>query len=98
MTMTEADLDLLDTYLDGELSMADSQDLWHRLDRERELATALDQLRAERTDRQTVWASLEPAELEADAWSHRLTRVMRRRLMMERVTQTLRYAGAAAAC
>jgi hypothetical protein len=95
--MTEADLDLLDTYLDGELSMPDSQDLWRRLDRDAELATVLDSLRADRAERLSIWNALEPDEQAAAEWSNQLTRVMRRRRMLERVTQTLRYAGAAAA-
>jgi hypothetical protein len=62
MAINENDLQLIQTYLDGEMPTADCEGLWRRLAVEPELAAELEKLRAEVSGRQMVWGSLEPAD------------------------------------
>jgi anti-sigma factor RsiW len=62
MAVNDNDIELLDSYLDGELPMSECEGLWRRLAVEPELAAELDRLRADAATRQIVYSSLEPAD------------------------------------
>jgi hypothetical protein len=64
--VNEQDLELLETYLDGELSPAEEDQLSARLERDALLVQALGALRREREMRQSFFAGLEPAENDPD--------------------------------
>lgn len=63
----ERDLEALEAHLDGALPSEASLALCRRLSAEPDLAAALHELRAQRTVRQAVWASLEPDDAGAGA-------------------------------
>jgi hypothetical protein len=62
MAVNENDLQLIQTYLDGEMPTSECEGLWRRLAVEPELAAELEKLRADVANRQMVWTSLEPAD------------------------------------
>jgi hypothetical protein len=98
MNVSDDDLDLLETYLDGELPVADAEDLWRRLAAEPALASALDELRAERSDRLSVWESLEPSDAKITTISKRLKSATRRQDIIDWSLRGLQYTAAIAAC
>jgi hypothetical protein len=98
MNVSDNDLDLLETYLDGELPVADAEDLWRRLAAEPPLAAALDELRAERSDRLSVWESLEPSDAKITKISQRVKSATRRQDLIDWSLRGLQYTAAIAAC
>jgi hypothetical protein len=98
MNVSDSDLDLLETYLDGELPVGDAEDLWRRLRTEPMLSAALDELRAERSDRQMVWNSLEPSDATVAKVGQRLKSAGRRHDLMNFGLRGLQYGAAIAAC
>jgi anti-sigma factor RsiW len=98
LIVNETDLELLETYLDGELPMSEAEGLWRRLAVEPELSAELDQLRADRADRALVWAKHEPDDAAAEAVSDRVSAAVHRRRWIEGIRRTLVYATSAAAC
>ena len=79
MIMTEADLMLLEDYLDGELSAADARALEERSVRELELANELNRLRADRQIRVKAWRSMEGSEKAVAAVAGRVAASIQRR-------------------
>src|SRR5918993_2471097 len=61
----DPDFELLENYLDGELTPAEVQRLEHRLVLEPDLSAALGRLSAEHAVRRAVWESMEPGEAAA---------------------------------
>jgi anti-sigma factor RsiW len=97
MPIAESDLELLETYLDGELPIADAEGLWRRLSNEPVLSATLDTLRAERAMRLAVWSGMEPAEAQEIAVARRVTSIIRRRNHWESVARVSKFSSAAAA-
>jgi anti-sigma factor RsiW len=102
-TITETDIELLETYLDGEVTGADADALQHRLQAEQELSAALDDLRAQRMIRQSVWQSLEPDQKSADQLAWRISGAMQTQQQTPprrtwNTWQFARFGSAAAAC
>ena len=60
MAVSEQDLELLETYLDGELSGSEVDALIDRLRTDPALATAMETAKAERQVRMAIWTSCEP--------------------------------------
>ena len=98
MLISETDIELLETYLDGELPMAEAELLWRRLSVEDSLAAELDRMRAARTIRQAVWESMEPDEVKSKAVARRVATAIRTRHTLETSRRWLGIAVAAAAC
>jgi anti-sigma factor RsiW len=99
--MTEQDLELLETYLDGEMSVEESAELRDRVSGSPELAGALEMLRAERATRAQAWPSFEPSLLEIDRLADRLERTIGQapaHPVWDRVLSIGRIVTAAAAC
>src|SRR6266849_6510226 len=76
MHVSDDDLELLETYLDGAIDPAESTSLQIRLTVEPTLNTALEELRAERSMRQAVWRAMEPDQLSADRLTWRIQGAM----------------------
>jgi len=95
---SESDLELLETYLDGELPVADAEGLWRRLAAEPELSAQLDQLRADRELRQMVWRSMEPAETSVRRVEAGVGARARRRDVFSALRTAAGVLTAAAAC
>ncbi|HEX8523423.1 MAG TPA: hypothetical protein VF669_14310 [Tepidisphaeraceae bacterium] len=62
MSVSDNDLELLETYLDGELSPREVDALIDRLRGEPVLASAMETLKSERAVRLAVWQNYEPGE------------------------------------
>ena len=62
MAVSEQDLELLETYLDGELPGAEVDALIDRLRMDPALASAMETAKAERQVRMGIWTSCEPSE------------------------------------
>src|SRR5437764_10975801 len=62
MSVPETDLELLESYLDGELPSAESDALRRRIASEPVLAAAIQTLRSERAVRAAFWESCEPGD------------------------------------
>ena len=96
MLLVDEDLILLEDYLDNALAGARADELAARVSRERDLAAALDELRADRAVRNSVWASFEPSDAETSQLIARIrSQTSRRRFTF---TRPLRIAAAIAAC
>jgi len=98
MKVTETELDLIETYLDGELPMSEAEGLWRRLALEPELTAALDELRTDRALRINVWEQCEPAEAAAITVSRQINSAIGRRRVWESARRGAFYVTAAAAC
>ena len=102
MTISDTELDRLETYLDGALAPDEVGALQARLVVEPELASALDELRAERSMRQAVWQAMEPDAMTADRLTWRLQGAMAAQKQIPprawHQWQIARIGSAAAAC
>jgi len=102
MTISDTELDLLETYLDGALGSDAIGALRARLVVEPELAMALDELRAERSMREAVWRAMEPDQISADRLTWRVRGAMAAQVRQPRrgwsQWQLGRIGSAAAAC
>lgn len=96
--ITENDLQLLEEYLDGELSAEESDRLQIRIKAESELAVALDQMRQQRSLRRQAWQGMEPTAVQVDQLLDRVRSTARRRELWHRPLRALRFVSAAAAC
>lgn len=96
--MTEADLMLLEEYLDGELSAADGRAVEERCVRELELASELNRLRGDRQIRAQAWRAMEGDDAAVEAVAGKVATVIARRESHVRLMHGLRIGFAAAAC
>jgi anti-sigma factor RsiW len=94
---TERDIELLDTYLDGQIDGDEHDALRRRLVSEPELAAALAQLRHERSLRLSAFASYEPDDSHAQRITAGLQRALRRGAHHWAHWRRLGYGAAAAA-
>jgi anti-sigma factor RsiW len=98
MHVSENDLEILESMLDGELDASETAELQRRLQNDGDLSAALVGLQAERGARQQAWKSFEVSAARADALAERvLTRVDHSRFWAQ-VAWVGRLTGAAAAC
>ncbi len=94
----DPDFELLESYLDGELTPAEVQRLEHRLVLEPELSAALGRMSAEHAVRQAVWQSMEPGEAAARTLAAAVGASARRSNLRRLVMKFARVSGAVAAC
>ncbi|MGA3067313.1 MAG: hypothetical protein ABSF29_10745 [Tepidisphaeraceae bacterium] len=98
MAVNDNDVELLESYLDGELPMSECEGLWRRLAVESELSKELDRLRADGAVRQIVFSSLEPSD-ESLAQLHRnIFKGARRQTLQATYNRYVRVIGTVAAC
>lgn len=97
LSVSDQDLQLLEAYLDDELSADEVEALRDRLIEEPELATALAEVREARSTRQKVFALMEPGELEVSDMVADVQHAIRGRMRWGgRLKESLRYVAAAA--
>lgn len=94
----EPDFELLERYLDRELTQDETLRLEQRLSSEPELAEALARMSADYAIRRAVWASMEPAPADAMNVAAGVGRFARKAELRRRLARLSRIAGAAAAC
>lgn len=98
MSVSEHDLEVLESYLDDELSMVQVDDLRQRLMNEPALAELLADLRAQRDVRVNLWTSFEPSDHSVDLVLKGIRREMNRSLLIEKIGRATRWVGSLAAC
>lgn len=98
MPLTEQDIELLESYLDDELSAGEIEQIRVRLAGESDLAEALSELRVERATRNVVWAAYDPSEQAVQKLTSNIQREMRRSIVRDQLTRVTRWVTAAAAC
>jgi anti-sigma factor RsiW len=96
--MTEADVEILEMYLDDALSDQDLAAVARRLADEPVMAAELERLRGERDLRRQFFASLDPSDAAVERLLGRVDESIRRRTGWERQLKWGRWAAAAAAC
>ncbi len=98
MSVSENDLELLETYLDGELGTQEVDALIDRLRLEPSLAAAMDALKGEREVRNCIWQSCEPDDELVSGLMHRVERRIDNHWAWSRRLAKLRMVSGAAAC
>src|SRR5260221_34304 len=101
MSLSEEDIQLIETSLDASVSEDEAADLRDRLERDPALAVATEDLRVQRAARRSIWAALEPTDAEVDHLIHRVTSATAAavgRQRTHRFIRPLRIAAAVAAC
>ena len=96
--MTETELDILETWLDGELGPIETVELQKRLTAEPELSATLAGLRRERDLREAHFAAIEPTDAQTHDFLNRLEANLIRRRRWVLYGQFARATGAIAAC
>jgi anti-sigma factor RsiW len=96
--MTEADVEILEMYLDDALSDQDLAAVARRLADEPVMAAELERLRGERDLRRQFFATLDPSDAAVERLLGRVDESIRRRTGWERQLKWGRWAAAAAAC
>jgi anti-sigma factor RsiW len=97
MAVHDNDIDLLNSYLDGELPVPECEGLWRRLAVEQELAAELDRLRSDHALRQDVWGACEPSDQAVAMTENRVLRAARKHDWLSTGNHILRVLTAAAA-
>jgi hypothetical protein len=101
MSLSDSDLELLESHLDGELTVAEDEALRERMNLEPELASVLEQMRGERDARRLALASMEPDDASVERFNRYASREIQRldrESFWQRTSKTLRIVSAAAAC
>src|SRR3954469_19549059 len=98
MSVTDSDLEQLETLLDGEMPQGDAEVLRRRLIFEPALSAAMQTLETERALRVQVWQSMEPDQAAMDRVAARVDRKMNNHLRFSRSLSTFRRLTTAAAC
>ena len=101
MSLSDADLELLECHLDGELTLAEDEALRDRMNIEPELAAVLDALRSERDARRGAFLAMEPSDAAVERFNRGATRELQRidrETFWQNTASRLRVVAAAAAC
>jgi len=96
--MTEADLEILEMYLDDALSDRELADVAMRIANEPVMAAELERLRGEREMRRQFYAAMEPTDAAVERLLGRVDESMRRRTWWQDQSKWTRWGAAAAAC
>ncbi len=98
MPVSENDLEVLETYLDGGAGNAEEKVLLDRLIKEPALAAAMETVRAERQLRAAVWQSCEPGDERVERLMGRVERKIDHHWNWTKRLSQLRMVSGAAAC
>ena len=98
MPLSDADLEMLESYLDGELSGSEGDALIDRLRREPQLASTMEQVKAQRSVRMMVWNSCEPSEESVERLMARVQKRVDSHWTWTSRLARLRVVSGAAAC
>jgi len=97
MAVSENDLEILEVWLDGELSEEQVEALRRRVSVEPELSETLDRLRSDRQMRAGIFQALEPQGAEVETLVANVRRGVRKEELINGRLRTLRNVGAIAA-
>src|SRR5436190_19329585 len=97
-SLNEQDLELLESYLDDELTGRELEALRQRLSSEPALAVAIDELKGQRQMRQHFFAACEPDEASVQRLVQTVNQNITRELAWSERNRSLRSWGSLAAC
>jgi len=97
-SQADQEMELLSAYIDGELSAEESAALQLRVSADPSLASAIEQLRADRVVRSALWQNFEPDEAAVGRLIDRVDRAIDRQTVWTHRLANLRIIGSAAAC
>src|SRR5215218_4836014 len=98
MSVTDTDLELLESYLDDELAPRELEAFRQRLSSEPALASAMDELRGEREMRQSFFASCEPDDASVERLVRAVNKSVTQEIVWSRRSRSLGWIGGLAAC
>jgi hypothetical protein len=98
MSVTDTDLELLESYLDDELGTAEADALRKRLSSDPQLSAAMDELRSQREMRQQFFAAVEPDEANVQRLMQSVRRNVNREIVWAQRSRKLGMVGSLAAC
>jgi hypothetical protein len=98
MSVSENDLEMLETYLDGEATAAEEKMLLERLIKEPALAAAMETVRGERQLRMAVWQSCEAGDELVEKLMGRVEKKIDSHWSWTKRLSQLRMVSGAAAC
>jgi hypothetical protein len=98
MSVSENDLELLESYLDDELRGAELEALRRRLSSEPALNVVMDELRGQRDMRQMFFSTCEPDQMSVERLVQSVKRQATREIVWADRNRKLRWAGSLAAC
>ena len=98
MSLSDNDLELLESYLDDELTGRELDSLRQRLSAEPALTSALDDLRSQRQMRQDFFAVCEPDEASVHRLMTSVNKSVTRDLVWSQRSRSLSWIGSLAAC
>ncbi len=97
MSVDESMSQMLELYLDGELSPEQRAAFEQRLEADGELADQLDERRLTRMTRAAAWRSLEPDASQSQAVLQAIDQSLRRQMLWQKRATAMRWVSAAAA-
>jgi hypothetical protein len=97
-SVSENDLELLESYLDDELTGRELEALRQRLSSEPQLATAIDELKSQRQMRQQFFGACEPDQASVERLVQSVNQDVTRELAWSERNRSLRSWGSLAAC
>jgi len=98
MSVTDTDLELLESYLDDELGAAEADALRKRLSSDPQLSAAMDELRSQRDMRQQFFGAVEPNEASVQRLMQSVRRNVNREIIWAERSRKLGMVGSLAAC
>jgi anti-sigma factor RsiW len=98
MPVSDQDLEQLDAYLDDALDVPEVDALRARVERDPDLAAALEQARRERATRKSLFAALEPDDATVTTLINNVRREIKRHHRTTTFARPVRLLGALAAC
>ena len=96
--MSDEEIQILESYLDGALPAHEAQDVCRRLADDAAYGAAFERLRGERATRQAAWRSFEPDPASAAGFARRAAGEAVRQDRLARASRFARRATAVAAC
>lgn len=97
MSVSEHDLEIMESWLDGELSEEQVEILRRRISSEPHLSQTLDRLRNDRQLRAGIWRGMEPTERQAETLVANVRRLARREDVIDSRLRLVRNFAAVAA-
>src|SRR5262245_61665012 len=94
----DSEMEMLSAFIDGELSAEESATLQVRVAADPKLASAIEQLRADRTVRAALWQSFEPDEAAVGRLIDKVDRSIDRQTVWAHRLANLRIISSVAAC
>lgn len=97
MSVSEHDLEIIESWLDGEISQDQVEALRARISSDPHLSQTVDRLRSERALRASIWQTMEPSEKQAELLVGNIRRAVRKEDLIDGRLRALRKFASMAA-